>query len=820
MTQHVLHIGGIYLMSGPPSSGKTTLTESLNLPQGSIVSSDALRELLYGVRREVRDGTYREHLYGWDMQANKVFGILETIVEERAREGLTTFVDAVFATDQERASIAKIAEAAGVPFTVLIMNTPETKVLASNRVRPRYVDDSVIRRQFGMMQRENESKDPAQRGQYHSRYPHIVVNEFDSIKLEPAYLPGDMYDVVGDVHGLYDDLVELFVQAGYQFDERGIPFHPEGRKLVFLGDVVDRGQQSIEMLRFVELCVREGGHIFIPGNHEDKLAKTYYSHKKSGELLTRSQSSAETYNELMKLDKDEAERLMLFIRNQPAYRLISSRGESFVCAHADMSGFDPKTTPRSGVMYGTSDFGNRDSDAEYQAGYNARINKHTLLRGHIPQISPQDNVFSIEFEQAYGGHLAMLHLDKFTANIEQGMARQEAFTAALTKEACTFNYDVHSAKQFATLKGLNTLHKNKEVKMESDLKYGLKLFNANEERNTMNMIPALEELEKQKLVKSAPDPEGQLSIYKYSKQVFFDGLWDKHPLLLKARGLVLDIAGNIVQHPFDKIFNYGERGTALAIPDDTRVQVVEKLNGFLGCITKHPYLKDELLVTTTGSFTSPFVKYINDFITPELKARLLEKLSADDKTLMFEVIHPEDNEHPIEYKVEDQGLWLIGARGKDENAPLESETWLDNFGAQVGIKRPKHFEATLGDVRELAKTSNLEGYILRRLDGLQDAFVKFKTTYYLTTKFVSRLSKNNVAFMFANPEKFKEKVDEEYVEMVDAVIARTQTAQAYQDMPKGERVEMVRAIVNQLREDAEKAANAAVTEPVMESFSM
>lgn len=816
MTQHVLPTGGVYLLSAPPSSGKTSLTESLGLPYGSIISSDAIREQLYGVRREVRDGAYREHLYGWDMQANKVFGILETIVEERAREGLTTFVDAVFPTDQERASIAKIAAAAGVPFTVLILNTPETKVLASNRVRPRYVDDSVIKRQFGMMQRDTGNTDPEKRGQLHSRYPHIIVNEYDSIKLEPAFLPGDQYDIVGDVHGLYDDLLEMFHKAGYVFDEQGVPFHPAGRKLVFLGDVVDRGPQSIAMLRFVERCVRLGGHVFIPGNHEDKLAKTFYSHQKTGELLTRSQSSSETYNELMKIDAHEAEMLMTFIRSQPAYRLISSNGESFVCAHADMSGFDPKTTPRSGVMYGTSDFGNRDSDAEYQAGYNARINKYTLLRGHIPQISQQDNVFSIEFEQAFGGHLAMLHLDKFTAHVAQGLSRQEAFNAALTKEACTFHYDVHSAKQFATLKTLSELHKNKEVKMEADSAYGLKLFHTIEERNSMNMIPALQELETNKLVKSALDEEGQLAIYKYSKQVFFDGLWDKHPLLLKARGLVLDIAGNIVQHPFDKIFNYGERGTALAIPDSTRVQAVEKLNGFLGCITKHPYLKDELLVTTTGSFNSPFVKYIKDFITPDVKANMLAFLKDNDKTLMFEVIHPEDNEHPIEYKVEDQGLWLIGARGKDANAPLESELWLDAAGIEMGLKRPKHFETTLGEVREMAKTSTLEGYILRRLDGLQDAFVKFKTTYYLTTKFVSRLSKNNVAFMFANPEKFKEKVDEEYVEMVDAVIAQAKTAQAYQEMPKGERVEMVRNIVNQLREEAERAA-AGVTEP---AFSM
>ena len=55
------------------------------------------------------------------------------------------------------------------------------------------------------------------------------------------------FDIIGDVHGCFDELVELLRQLGYQIVEDPAAAHgyavahPEGRKAVFLGDLVDRG---------------------------------------------------------------------------------------------------------------------------------------------------------------------------------------------------------------------------------------------------------------------------------------------------------------------------------------------------------------------------------------------------------------------------------------------------------------------------------------------------------------------------------------------------------------------------------------------------
>ena len=59
-------------------------------------------------------------------------------------------------------------------------------------------------------------------------------------------------DIVGDVHGEIDALISLLRELGYGDDGK----HPDGRRLVFLGDLVDRGPDSPAVLRKVRALVR------------------------------------------------------------------------------------------------------------------------------------------------------------------------------------------------------------------------------------------------------------------------------------------------------------------------------------------------------------------------------------------------------------------------------------------------------------------------------------------------------------------------------------------------------------------------------------
>ncbi|MFM7151057.1 MAG: metallophosphoesterase [Gemmataceae bacterium] len=71
-------------------------------------------------------------------------------------------------------------------------------------------------------------------------------------------------DVIGDVHGEWEILQRLIQQMGYDSAGR----HPQERKLVFVGDLADRGPDSPAVVLWVRDRVREGRAQAILGNHE------------------------------------------------------------------------------------------------------------------------------------------------------------------------------------------------------------------------------------------------------------------------------------------------------------------------------------------------------------------------------------------------------------------------------------------------------------------------------------------------------------------------------------------------------------------------
>jgi calcineurin-like phosphoesterase family protein len=74
------------------------------------------------------------------------------------------------------------------------------------------------------------------------------------------------YDIIGDIHAQADRLRDLLSEMGY----RGLNFtHPQGRKIVFLGDFINRGRQNRETIEIVQKILKNGGQA-IMGNHEFK----------------------------------------------------------------------------------------------------------------------------------------------------------------------------------------------------------------------------------------------------------------------------------------------------------------------------------------------------------------------------------------------------------------------------------------------------------------------------------------------------------------------------------------------------------------------
>ena len=90
------------------------------------------------------------------------------------------------------------------------------------------------------------------------------------------------YDLIGDIHGQAPELVRLLEKLSY-LNIDGVWQHTE-RKVIFLGDFVDRGDYQREVINIVRPMVDNGYALSVMGNHEYN-AIAYYTKNKKGEYL-------------------------------------------------------------------------------------------------------------------------------------------------------------------------------------------------------------------------------------------------------------------------------------------------------------------------------------------------------------------------------------------------------------------------------------------------------------------------------------------------------------------------------------------------------
>lgn len=95
-----------------------------------------------------------------------------------------------------------------------------------------------------------------------------------------------MYDFIGDVHGNAKSLMKLLNHLGY-VSRRGIYQHIN-RKAIFVGDLINRGPESKEVLQIVRPMVQSDRAMAVLGNHELNLMAFYTLDNQNKPLLSHS----------------------------------------------------------------------------------------------------------------------------------------------------------------------------------------------------------------------------------------------------------------------------------------------------------------------------------------------------------------------------------------------------------------------------------------------------------------------------------------------------------------------------------------------------
>ena len=126
-------------------------------------------------------------------------------------------------------------------------------------------------------------------------------------------LPNGALDIIGDVHGQYEALQNLLHYLGYQADGN----HPKGRKLVFVGDLIDRGPDSPAVLAWFEQAYYAGHALMVLGNHEINLLAQEAKDGSGWFFGNREQQDAHNYAPWQCLPQSQHSHLLTFLQQQP-----------------------------------------------------------------------------------------------------------------------------------------------------------------------------------------------------------------------------------------------------------------------------------------------------------------------------------------------------------------------------------------------------------------------------------------------------------------------------------------------------------------------
>jgi protein phosphatase len=242
------------------------------------------------------------------------------------------------------------------------------------------------------------------------------AEEVDSVTIERQPLWNNRkaehgpFDIVGDVHGCFDELVELLGQLGYtinQQDDRYTASSPDGRKLVFVGDLVDRGPGTVQVLRLVSHLVQSGQAFCVPGNHDMKLVRAL-----RGRDVKRTYGLAETMEQLGQESEAFRVEVAKFLDDLVSH-LVFDDGK-LVVAHAGLK--ESMHGRGSGAVREFALFGETTGETD-DFGLPVRYNwaadyrgKALVVYGHTPVPEPLflNNTVNIDTGCVFGGGLTAL----------------------------------------------------------------------------------------------------------------------------------------------------------------------------------------------------------------------------------------------------------------------------------------------------------------------------------------------------------------------------------------------------------------------------
>lgn len=395
----------LVVLVGASGSGKSTFARN-HFRSTEVLSSDAFRAMVADDEND-------------QSATPDAFAALHFVAAKRLAAGRLTVIDATNVQVTARRPLVELAREHDVLPVAIVFDLPERLSLDRNRTRTdRDIPERAVRQQVQQLQRSIRG---LRREGF--RYVHVLrsVEEVDAATIDRQRPWNDRsdergpFDLIGDVHGCADELLQLLDQLDYRLEhDTSAPLphtyrvsHPSGRKAVFLGDLVDRGPATPTVLGIVMSMVEAGCALAVPGNHDDKLLRSL-----RGRPVQVTHGLAESLEQLAQEPSAFREKVIEFLDGLIGHYVLD--GGKLVVAHAGVKEpYQGRTSARvrDFALYGettgeTDEFGlpvRQDWAADYRG-------QATVVYGHtpVPQATWVNRTIDIDTGCVFGGQLTAL----------------------------------------------------------------------------------------------------------------------------------------------------------------------------------------------------------------------------------------------------------------------------------------------------------------------------------------------------------------------------------------------------------------------------
>ena len=390
----------LVVLIGPSGCGKSTFARKHFKPT-EVLSSDFCRGLVSDDEN--------------DQSATKdAFELLHFIASKRLTTGKLTVIDATNVQPEARKPLVALARQFHVLPVAIALNLPERLCADRNKTRAdRSFGPHVIRNQCQDLRRSLRSLE-----REGFRHVHILNSpeDVDAAVIERQPLWNNRksehgpLDIIGDVHGCFEELRDLLSQLGYEVIQENGSYRatpPAGRKAVFVGDLVDRGPLIPSVLRLVMSMVEAGTAICVPGNHDMKLVR-----KLKGRDVQITHGLADSLAQLEAEPPEFREKVSAFLDGLVSHYVFDDG--NLVVAHAGMK--EEMQGRGSGKVRDFALYGDTTGETD-ELGLPVRGNwaadyrgKAMVVYGHTPVEEPEwlNRTINIDTGCVFGGKLTAL----------------------------------------------------------------------------------------------------------------------------------------------------------------------------------------------------------------------------------------------------------------------------------------------------------------------------------------------------------------------------------------------------------------------------